>query len=72
MSARLPVLNIIAQHHFSIKMIGKIIALEGQIGVGKSTLCSKLKVASTNITVYEEQTNELFLKLFYSNPVCIY
>ena len=51
-------------------MTRKVIALEGQIGVGKSTLCGKIKeLFSSDVAIYKEQTNELFLKLFYSNPV---
>jgi deoxyadenosine/deoxycytidine kinase len=48
----------------------RVIALEGDIGVGKSTLCSKFKALfPQKVAVYREQTNELFLRLFYSNPV---
>jgi deoxyadenosine/deoxycytidine kinase len=51
-------------------MTRKVVALEGQIGVGKSTLCGKIKeLFSSDVAIYKEQTNELFLKLFYSNPV---
>jgi deoxyadenosine/deoxycytidine kinase len=50
-------------------MTRKVVALEGQIGVGKSTLCGKIKeLFSSDVAIYKEQTNELFLKLFYSNP----
>ncbi len=53
-------------------MTRKVVALEGQIGVGKSTLCGKIKeLFSSDVAIYKEQTNELFLKLFYSNPVSI-
>jgi deoxyadenosine/deoxycytidine kinase len=46
-----------------------VIALEGEIGVGKSTLSRLLKSKfSDHCEIYEEQTNEGFLKLFYGNP----
>lgn len=49
--------------------IGKIIAIEGLIGVGKSTLSSKLyHMFPESYKIYEEKTNEKFLQLFYSNP----
>eukprot|EP01114_Cavostelium_apophysatum_P024220 TRINITY_DN941_c0_g1_i2.p1 TRINITY_DN941_c0_g1~~TRINITY_DN941_c0_g1_i2.p1 ORF type:complete len:455 (+),score=146.94 TRINITY_DN941_c0_g1_i2:428-1792(+) len=47
----------------------KVIALEGQIGAGKSTLCNKLERSMPDeCAAYKEQTNEHFLKLFYSDP----
>lgn len=47
----------------------RVIALEGDIGVGKSTLCNKFKAQfPQTVAIYREQTNELFLRLFYSNP----
>lgn len=50
-------------------LLKKVIALEGQIGVGKSTLSQKMiKKYGDLCGVYEEQTNEGFLKLFYGNP----
>lgn len=51
------------------------IALEGLIGVGKTTLCNKLISEIPNeCDVYRETVNEKFLELFYSNPVrrCIF
>jgi len=43
--------------------------LEGNIGVGKSTLCQKFEVSfPDDCSSYKEQTNDLFLKLFYSDP----
>lgn len=49
--------------------MNKVIALEGNIGVGKSTVCQKFKMLNpTNCSVYKEQGNEKFLNLFYSNP----
>lgn len=48
---------------------GKVIALEGLIGIGKSTLCNKLKsLYPRHFEIYREETNEKFLKLFYSDP----
>ena len=42
----------------------------GNIGVGKSTLCAELeKQYPTDCSTFREQTNELFLKMFYRNPV---
>jgi len=50
-------------------MYKKVIALEGEIGAGKSTLSLALRTEYTrNCSVYEEQTNQGFLSLFYSNP----
>jgi deoxyadenosine/deoxycytidine kinase len=50
----------------------RVIAFEGDIGVGKSTLCNKLKTQfPQSVAIYREQTNELFLQLFYSNAVSI-
>lgn len=44
-----------------------VLALEGLIGVGKSTLCSKLdEVIDTE--VFNEPVNEKFLRLFYNDP----
>eukprot|EP01125_Pyxidicula_operculata_P019583 TRINITY_DN710_c0_g1_i2.p2 TRINITY_DN710_c0_g1~~TRINITY_DN710_c0_g1_i2.p2 ORF type:complete len:385 (+),score=69.95 TRINITY_DN710_c0_g1_i2:1410-2564(+) len=49
--------------------LNKVIAFEGNIGAGKSTLCGKFKTLyPTNCGVYKEQGNEKFLQLFYSNP----
>lgn len=48
---------------------GAVIALEGLIGIGKSTLCNKLlQLYPDNVDVYREETNEKFLQLFYSDP----
>lgn len=48
---------------------GHVIAMEGLIGVGKSTLTKKLKNLFPNdCEIYSEETNEQFLQLFYSNP----
>lgn len=48
---------------------GAVIAFEGLIGVGKSTLCRQLHTIYPNqIEVYAETTNEKLLQLFYSNP----
>jgi deoxyadenosine/deoxycytidine kinase len=45
-----------------------VIALEGLIGIGKSTLCNKLiENFPSDVDVYKEQTNEKFLQLFYSD-----
>lgn len=57
-----------------------VVALEGLIGVGKSTLCRKLTqmygegdkltnaVDAHMVHVLKEETNEQLLSLFYSNP----
>jgi deoxyadenosine/deoxycytidine kinase len=51
------------------KLFKKVIALEGEIGVGKSTLSRLLqRKYADHCDIYEEQTNEGFLKLFYGNP----
>lgn len=48
---------------------GAVIALEGLIGIGKSTLCNKLtQLYPDEVDVYREETNEKFLQLFYSDP----
>jgi deoxyadenosine/deoxycytidine kinase len=48
---------------------GAVIALEGLIGIGKSTLCNKLlQLYPEEVDVYREETNEKFLQLFYSDP----
>lgn len=44
--------------------MNKVIDIEGLIGVGKSTLCNKIK----NMKVLKEETNEKFLQLFYDDP----
>ena len=50
-------------------LLKKVIALEGEIGVGKSTLSQKMLHQYSDLCgVYEEQTNQGFLKLFYGNP----
>lgn len=47
----------------------KVIALEGEIGAGKSTLCRKFETTyPEDCSSYQEQTNEQFLKLFYGDP----
>lgn len=47
----------------------KVIALEGLIGIGKSTLCNVMVQAfPTSVDIYREETNEKFLQLFYKNP----
>jgi len=52
-----------------LTFLNKVIAFEGNIGAGKSTICSKLKaIEPTRCSVYKEQGNEHFLKLFYSDP----
>jgi deoxyadenosine/deoxycytidine kinase len=45
-----------------------VVALEGNIGSGKSTLSQKAKNADQSVEVYQEQTNEMFLSLFYGDP----
>ena len=45
-----------------------IIAIEGEIGAGKSYLSKKLEQRHDNIKTYYEDVNEKFLKLFYENP----
>lgn len=48
---------------------GAVVALEGLIGIGKSTLCNKLlQLYPDEVDVYREETNEKFLQLFYSDP----
>jgi len=48
---------------------GKIVALEGNVGTGKSTLALSLEKGYPNLVrVYKEPTNENFLQLFYDNP----
>lgn len=48
---------------------GSVVALEGLIGIGKSTLCNKLlSIYPDEVDVYREETNEKFLQLFYSDP----
>lgn len=54
----------------STQFMNKVVALEGNIGAGKSTLCGKVKrMYPDKCSLYKEQGNEKFLKLFYSNPV---
>ena len=48
---------------------GRVIALEGLIGAGKSTLVDKIKGANPDIEVLKEQINPALLALFYSDPV---
>jgi len=51
------------------KLLNRVIAFEGNIGAGKSTLCSKFKqVHPDKCSLYKEMGNEKFLQLFYSNP----
>jgi len=46
-----------------------VFALEGNIGVGKSTLSAKFKtIYPTKCAIYKEKGNEKFLQLFYSDP----
>jgi len=46
-----------------------VIALEGNIGVGKSTLSTKFKTSfPMKCAIYKEKGNEKFLKLFYTDP----
>ena len=52
-----------------IQAKGRVIALEGLIGAGKSTLVDKIKGANPNIEVLKEQINPALLALFYSDPV---
>jgi deoxyadenosine/deoxycytidine kinase len=48
---------------------GAVVALEGLIGIGKSTLCNKLtQLYPDSVDVYREETNEKFLQLFYGDP----
>lgn len=48
---------------------GHVIAMEGLIGIGKSTLSLKMKEDYPDeCEIYSEETNESFLQLFYSNP----
>lgn len=47
----------------------KVIALEGLIGIGKSTLCHSLKQEFPDeVDVYREESNEKMLQLFYTDP----
>lgn len=47
---------------------GKIVSLEGNIGVGKSTLADALQQYAPHLVqVYNEPTNEKFLQLFYKD-----
>lgn len=48
---------------------GRVIALEGLIGAGKSTLVDKIQRSDPDIEVLKEQINPALLELFYSNPV---
>jgi len=51
------------------ELMNSVVALEGNIGVGKSTLCAKFKtVFPAKCSVYKEKANEKFLQLFYSDP----
>lgn len=48
----------------------KLVALEGLIGIGKSTLCKRLVESfPENIEVYREESNEKMLQLFYKDPI---
>jgi len=50
-------------------VLNAVIALEGNIGVGKSTLSSKFKtIYPKRCAVYKEKGNEKFLQLFYEDP----
>lgn len=51
-------------------LLNRVVAFEGNIGAGKSTLCGKFKaIYPDKCSLYKEQGNEKFLRLFYSNPV---
>jgi deoxyadenosine/deoxycytidine kinase len=46
-----------------------VIALEGNIGVGKSTLSAKFKtIFPKKCAIYKEKGNDKFLQLFYNDP----
>jgi len=50
-------------------LLDAVIALEGNIGVGKSTLSAKFKtIFPKKCAIYKEKGNEKFLKLFYTDP----
>jgi len=50
-------------------MAGRVVAFEGNIGVGKSTLCGKLEsLFHAECALYKEQGSEAFLRLFYADP----
>lgn len=46
----------------------RVIALEGLIGAGKSTLVDKIKRSDPTVEVLKEQINPQMLDLFYGNP----
>ena len=47
----------------------QIVALEGLIGVGKSTLTDKIKRIAPNVEVLREHINPALLELFYTDPI---
>jgi len=50
-------------------LMDAVIALEGNIGVGKSTLSAKFKtIFPKKCAIYKEKGNEKFLQLFYKDP----
>jgi len=69
-SANIPKhLNETDSFSFNEKNMNAVIALEGNIGVGKSTLSAKFKtIFPTKCSIYKEKGNEKFLELFYSDP----
>jgi len=69
-SANIPKhLNETDSFSFNEKNMNAVIALEGNIGVGKSTLSAKFKtIFSQRCAVYKEKGNEKFLQLFYGDP----
>jgi len=49
--------------------LNSVIALEGNIGAGKSTICASFKrLEPSRCSVYKEKGNEQFLNLFYKDP----
>lgn len=61
MSEKSPIICECATHR-------RVIALEGLIGAGKSTLVDKIKSHDPDVEVLKEQINPFLLDLFYSNP----
>jgi len=57
-----------SNQHIGGSKRSRVIALEGEIGIGKSTLCSKLENSfPSKCFTYKENTNEQFLQLFYGD-----
>jgi len=59
----------ISNGQFPQQLRRKAVAFEGLIGVGKTTLTQAVQKANANdVSVYGEQINQEFLKMFYKDP----